>query len=121
MKHVIIVGFGLAGRCVADLLTHAKIRFTIVERNPVTVATQRALGRDTDSALRAGVGVGFEGAARWLVERIASEACLGEAPVVLTGGARAFLAEALVLPGRRLLVEPDLVARGLAAAAGWWA
>ena len=45
-KHVIIVGFGLAGRCVADLLTHAKIRYTIVERNPVTVATQHALGRD---------------------------------------------------------------------------
>lgn len=62
-EHVIIVGFGLAGRCVADLLTHAKIRFTIIERNPVTVATQHALGRDImegdadDSAtlLRAGL------------------------------------------------------------------
>ncbi|UCE61360.1 MAG: NAD-binding protein [Phycisphaerales bacterium] len=43
--HVIIVGFGLAGRCVADLLEQAKIPYTIVERNPVTVATQRALGR----------------------------------------------------------------------------
>lgn len=46
LKHVIIVGFGLAGRCVADLLNHAKIRYTILERNPVTVATQKALGRD---------------------------------------------------------------------------
>lgn len=44
--HVIIVGFGLAGRCVADLLDQVKLTYTIVERNPVTVETQRALGRD---------------------------------------------------------------------------
>lgn len=44
--HVIIVGFGLAGRCVADLLDHAKLSYTIIEKNPVTVETQRALGRD---------------------------------------------------------------------------
>ena len=43
--HVIIVGFGLAGRCVADLLDHAKLSYTIIERNRVTVETQRALGR----------------------------------------------------------------------------
>lgn len=43
--HVIIVGFGLAGRCVADLLDQAKLRYTIIEKNPVTVETQRALGR----------------------------------------------------------------------------
>jgi len=42
---VIIVGFGLAGRCIAELLDHARIDSTIVERNPVTVETQRALGR----------------------------------------------------------------------------
>ena len=44
--HVIIVGFGLAGRCVADLLDRAKLSYTIIEKNPVTVETQRALGRD---------------------------------------------------------------------------
>jgi len=44
--HVIIVGFGLAGRCVADLLDRTKLPYTIIERNPVTVETQRALGRD---------------------------------------------------------------------------
>ena len=44
--HVLIVGFGLAGRCVADLLNHAEISYTIIEKNPVTVETQRALGRD---------------------------------------------------------------------------
>ncbi len=43
--HVIIVGFGLTGRCVADLLDQAKLSYTILERNPVTVETQRALGR----------------------------------------------------------------------------
>ena len=44
--HVIIVGFGLAGRCVADLLDRSKLSYTIIEKNPVTVETQRALGRD---------------------------------------------------------------------------
>lgn len=43
--HVIIVGFGLAGRCVADLLDSAGVSYTIIERNPETVETQRALGR----------------------------------------------------------------------------
>ena len=44
--HIIIIGFGLAGRCVSDLLDGAKVPYTIVERNPVTVETQRALGRN---------------------------------------------------------------------------
>ncbi|MBI1824874.1 MAG: NAD-binding protein [Planctomycetes bacterium] len=43
--HVIIVGFGLAGRCVADLLCAAGIPFVIVEKNASTVQTQLALGR----------------------------------------------------------------------------
>jgi CPA2 family monovalent cation:H+ antiporter-2 len=42
---VIVVGFGLAGRCIAELLDNAKIAYTIIERNTVTVETQRALGR----------------------------------------------------------------------------
>ena len=42
---VIIVGFGLAGRCIADLLNSSAIDYTIIEKNPVTVETQRALGR----------------------------------------------------------------------------
>jgi CPA2 family monovalent cation:H+ antiporter-2 len=44
--HVIIVGFGLAGRCVADLLDHARLSYIVVERNPTTVETQRSLGRE---------------------------------------------------------------------------
>jgi len=43
--HVIIVGFGLAGRCVADLLDGTGLTYSIIEKNPVTVETQRALGR----------------------------------------------------------------------------
>ena len=43
--HVIVVGFGLAGRYVADLLDGANTPYTIIEKNPTTVATQRALGR----------------------------------------------------------------------------
>jgi len=44
-EHVIIVGFGLAGRCVADLLDSENIPYVIIEMNPATVATQAALGR----------------------------------------------------------------------------
>jgi len=61
--HVIIVGFGLAGRCVADLLDQAGLTYTIIEKNPITVATQRALGRvilegdasETETLVRAGL------------------------------------------------------------------
>ena len=42
---VIIAGFGLAGRCVADLLDQAGIAYTVIEENSVTIETQRALGR----------------------------------------------------------------------------
>jgi voltage-gated potassium channel Kch len=44
--HVIIVGFGLAGRYIAELIETANLRYTVLERNPVTVETQRALGRE---------------------------------------------------------------------------
>lgn len=43
---VIIAGFGLAGRYVTDLVSGAKLSYTVIERNPVTVETQRALGRE---------------------------------------------------------------------------
>ncbi len=61
--HVIIAGFGLAGRHVADLIEATGLRYTVIEQNPVTVETQRALGRsiilgdvtDPDTLIRAGV------------------------------------------------------------------
>lgn len=45
-EHVIIVGFGLAGRCIADLLDKTNVTYTIVEKNQATVETQLALGRN---------------------------------------------------------------------------
>ncbi len=43
--HVIVVGYGLVGRAVTELLDEASIPFTLLEQNPATVKTQRALGR----------------------------------------------------------------------------
>ena len=53
---VIIVGFGLAGRCVADLLDQADVPYIVVEKNEVTVETQRALGRTVVHGEAAEVG-----------------------------------------------------------------
>jgi len=72
-----------------------------------------ALGRVTEEAIEAGIAVGFRGAARELVEEIAREAELGEAPVVLTGGARSFLVLPRPFTTRVLEVVPDLIHRGL--------
>lgn len=77
----------------------------------------RALGRSTADALRAGVGVGLEGAALRLVERVGEEAGLpSDAPVALTGGAAAWVAPALERTLRPVLLDPWLVLRGLARA-----
>lgn len=43
--HVVIAGFGLVGRAVADELEKASIPYRIVELNTKTIETQRALGR----------------------------------------------------------------------------
>ncbi len=78
----------------------------------------RAVGRDTREALESGVALGFAGAARELVQRIGAEAGLVATPLVLTGGARAFLEQPRLFGERSLHVEPDLVHLGLLAAAG---
>lgn len=44
-RHVIIAGFGLVGRNVAEHFAASDIPFTIVEMNPTTVTRQRKLGR----------------------------------------------------------------------------
>ncbi|MFT7677583.1 MAG: pantothenate kinase type III [Planctomycetota bacterium] len=75
-----------------------------------------ALGRETAAALEAGVVVGFEGAALELVRRVAAEAQLEAAPVLLAGGAAVFLREVLERTGGELLEAETLVAEGLAAA-----
>ena len=42
---VIIAGFGLAGRWIADIFDRHGIEYVVVEKNAETVATQRKLGR----------------------------------------------------------------------------
>jgi len=77
-----------------------------------------ALGRDSAAALRSGIVVGFQGAARELARRIAGEAGLpGNAPLYLSGGAAAFLPAGL-FEGRALRHDPRLVHRGLRLALG---
>ena len=75
-----------------------------------------ALGRVTEAALAAGIVHGFRGAAARLVDELAREAELEAAPVVLTGGARAFLLEPEPFTARTLVLEPELVQCGLLAA-----
>jgi len=78
-----------------------------------------AVGLNTEQAIRSGVAHGLRGAASELAVRVAEEVGLVGAPVLLTGGARAFLLEpepVFLAPCR---VEPELVHLGLLAAAGW--
>ncbi len=76
-----------------------------------------ALGRHTRAALNAGISVGLQGAARALVLGVAQEAGFEpNAPVVLCGGARAFLTAKDGFTDRPLREVPDLLQRGLLAA-----
>jgi len=77
-----------------------------------------ALGRSTLEALTAGISVGFQGAARELVARVASEANLGDAPVWLTGGAASLLDVPGLFDRREVRLRAQLVHRGLLAAVG---
>ncbi len=92
----------------AEALSRGAARLPRVEPRPGAAA----LGRGTAEAILAGVVVGFRGAARELVRRIAAEAELPGAPIVLTGGARAVLLEPEpFVPDP--LVREDLVHLGL--------
>src|SRR6185436_227508 len=99
-------------RLLAAALASGTARLPLIEPR---VGAQ-ALGTVTEDAIQAGVVVGFRGAAERLVEEIAAESGLGTAPVVLTGGARAFLLEPRPFTTRSLEVVPELVHRGLLAA-----
>jgi type III pantothenate kinase len=99
-------------RLLAAALASGTARLVAVEPQPGVPA----LGLDTRAALASGVAVGFAGAARALVERVAEEAGLASAPVVLTGGARRFLEQPGTFPGREVLVRAGLVHEGLLAA-----
>jgi CPA2 family monovalent cation:H+ antiporter-2 len=62
--HVIIAGFGVAGRFIAEYLSERAIRFVVIETNPNTCSTQTALGvriihgdiSDETVLSRAGIG-----------------------------------------------------------------
>jgi type III pantothenate kinase len=111
-------GPGLLARALAE---HTA-RLPLVDPAPGAAA----LGRDTASAVRAGVVVGFRGAARELASRVASEAGLRAPLVVVTGGAAGLLLEPPLFgedapPGAAprlggVLHDPELVHRGLLAA-----
>jgi pantothenate kinase type III len=72
-----------------------------------------ALGRNTEEAIRAGVGIGFRGAARELVEGIVAETGLLDPLIVVTGGAREHLLVPTPFTRRALAEVHDLVHRGL--------
>lgn len=77
-----------------------------------------ALGRDTESALQAGIVVGFRGAAAELARQVAREAGLVDAMIVVTGGARAFLLQPTACFAGSVREEGLLVHLGLASCAG---
>lgn len=45
LGHVVLAGYGVVGRAVADKLDALGVKYTIIEFNPATVARQTALGR----------------------------------------------------------------------------
>ena len=45
LGHVVIAGFGLVGRCAADVLDKYAIDYVVIETNERTVSGQRTLGR----------------------------------------------------------------------------
>ncbi len=94
----------------AHALGHAAARLFEVVPQP----DPPALGRDTASALRSGIGVGLRGAVRELAREVAREAGLVDPPLALTGGARAFAKSAF--SARRVFESEDLVHWGLCAA-----
>lgn len=63
LGRVIVAGFGLAGRWIADIFDRHNIDYVVVEKNPVTVEAQRKLGRsvvegdisDPDTLREAGI------------------------------------------------------------------
>ena len=95
----------------ASALAAGAARLPRVEPEPGA----EALGRDTRAAIRAGIAVGFRGAARALVEGVSREADLEDAPVVLAGGAREFLLRP-PFTARSLVDLPEVVHLGMLAA-----
>lgn len=100
-------------RLLADALARHAARLPRIDPEPGAAA----LGLDTHGALQSGVVVGFRGAAAHLAREIARETGLVGCPVVVTGGARAYLLEPTPCFESRVIVDPLSVHRGLLAAA----
>lgn len=88
-NHVIIAGYGVAGRFVAEFLRERRIPFVIVELNPATCQAQRALGVHV-----------LEGS-------IASEAVLRRA------GVETASVLALTIPDEKAAIEATAIAHGI--------
>lgn len=100
-------------RLLADALARHAARLPLVDPRPGA----HALGRDTEGALQAGIVVGFRGAAAELARRVARASGLEGAPVVICGGARAFLLEPTSCFEAPTIESARLVHLGLAWAA----
>lgn len=101
-------------RLLAEALAHGTARLPLVQlRGAVD-----ALGRDTAAAIASGVVHGLRGAVRELAARIAKEAGIEGAPLVVTGGARALLLQPPLdeASGVPSVEDEHLVHRGLCAA-----
>ncbi len=86
---VIVAGFGLAGRAVADLLEQGGIAYVIVERNLATIETQTQLGRK------------------------AVEGDVAEAETLLAAGIKGAAILALTIPDEEAVLRAVLIARNL--------
>ena len=94
--HVIIAGFGVVGRSIADRLEVADRAFCIVDLNPATVETQRRLGRNAVygdiSNPEVLEGVGIEHAAAVVLTIPDDEATLRACRVIRTLSPHIFIA-----------------------------
>jgi CPA2 family monovalent cation:H+ antiporter-2 len=108
MRHAIVGGFGPVGRHVADTLGAEGISVTIVETNPVTVARQRALGRN--------VVHGSVADARALEAAGIRDACLLAITIPdVEASLDACAAARDLAPGVRLAVRANLLAEAMRA------
>ena len=113
VKRAVFMGGAIAPgpQLLSRALAQGGARLPYVQVAPDAVA----LGKHTEAALAAGVAVGLRGAARELVSGLQVAAADRNLPVVLTGGAAAFLTSGTPLASE-VIEEPDLIHLGLLAA-----
>lgn len=97
----------------ASALHHFTARLPAVDVRPGAPA----VGTNTRAAIEAGVFHGLRGAVRELVDRAGEQMGDRELALVVTGGAASWLLDPPLFGERAVLLDPDLVHRGLAHAA----